>query len=224
MYGVCAPSVRGSSLREETTLSQRGRHAVAEKPESTGSRLSWLRIPEPSSYPAKIRAMHEESRAKLGYVRTFLKLPWESDRISLYQGFLDRLMRSDDCKLSRLERELLAFVTSTENRCEPCVLAHGAAARDNGLSPEVVDEILVSWRRADLEPRHRALAEFASRLTLHPAEADESYLEPLRQAGYSEEQIFEAAQIVSIYNSNNRLNNVLGLKPNPESRASFKAG
>jgi uncharacterized peroxidase-related enzyme len=205
-------------------LPQRSRTGTAVAEKTASNPFSWLRIPEPRTYPAKIKAMHDDNRAKIGYVRNFLKLPWEPDRISLYQGYLDRLMRSDDCKLSRVERELLAFVTSTENRCEPCVLAHGAAARDNGLATEVVDEILVSWRRADLEPRLRALAEFASKLTLHAAEADESYLEPLREAGYTEEQIFEAAQIVSIYNSNNRLNNVLGLRPNPESRASFKAG
>ena len=205
-------------------MPQRARAATAVKTRPASNPFSWLRLPEPSSYPPKIQAMHEESRAKLGYVRNFFKLPWEADRLALYQGYLDRLMRSDDCKLTRVERELLAFVTSTENRCEPCVLAHGTAARENGLPSEVVDEILVSWRRADLEPGQRALAEFASKLTLHPAEADETYLEPLREAGYSEEQIFEAVQIVSIYNSNNRMNNVLGLKPNTEFRAKFKAG
>jgi alkylhydroperoxidase family enzyme len=43
-------------------------------------------------------------------------------------------------------------------------------------------------------------------------------------AGFTEEEIFEAAQIVSIYNSNNRLNNVLGLRPNEEARVSYRAG
>src|SRR4029078_3070202 len=144
--------------------------------------------------------------------------------LTLYQGYLDRLMRSDDGKLSGLEREFLALITSTENRCEVCVISHATAVRKHGLDAAQVDSITISWRRAELEPRLRALAEFASKLTLHPADADESYIEALRQAGFTEEQIFEAAQVVSIYNSNNRLNNVLGLRLNEEARASFRAG
>jgi uncharacterized peroxidase-related enzyme len=74
-----------------------------------------------------------------------------------------------------------------------------------------VDEITISWRRAALSPRQRALAEFAWKLTVRPAEADETWIGALRAAGLDEKQIFEAVQIVGIYNSNNRINNVIGL-------------
>jgi len=42
----------------------------------------------------------------------------------------------------------------------------------------------------------------------------------LRAAGLREEEIFEAIQIVAIYNSNNRINNALGMQPNVEARTS----
>ena len=76
-----------------------------------------------------------------------------------------------------------------------------------------VDALAISWRRAGLKPRQRALADFAWKLTVRPAEADETWIGGLRSAGLSEEEIFEAAQIVAIYNSNNRINNVIGLHP-----------
>ncbi len=47
---------------------------------------------------------------------------------------------------------------------------------------------------------------------MRPAEADETWIGSLRAAGLTEKQIFEAAQIVGIYNSNNRINNVIGLR------------
>jgi len=75
----------------------------------------------------------------------------------------------------------------------------------------MVDEITISWRRAGLSPRHRALAEFAWKLTVRPVDADETWIGALRSAGLDEKQIFEAVQIVGIYNSNNRINNVIGL-------------
>ena len=98
------------------------------------------------------------------------------------------------------------------------------ALKEHGLDRAVVEAMVVSWRRAELTPRQRALAEFASKLTLHPADADESYIGGLRDAGLGEEEIFEAAQIVAIYNSNNRLNNVIGLRPDEGARAAFRAG
>jgi len=182
-------------------------------------RISWLRLPEPSAYAPAIRRLHEESRARLGYVRNFLRLPFEPDRLALYQGFLDRLMRSSDARLPAAERELLALVASVENRCLVCVQTHAAALRKHGMEAKLVDALTVSWHRADLAPRQRALAEFAWKLTARPAEADESYIGGLRAAGLKEAEILEAAQIVSIYNSNNRLNNVLGVRPNDEARA-----
>jgi uncharacterized peroxidase-related enzyme len=94
----------------------------------------------------------------------------------------------------------------------------------HGLDRAVVESITMGWRRAELSPRHLALAEFAWKLTVHPADADESYINGLRAAGLTEEQVFEAAQIVAIYNSNNRLNNVIGLRVNPEARAGYRAG
>ena len=174
--------------------------------------FSWLRLSAPKRFAPDVRELHEESVQRLGFVRNFLKLPFAPGRLALYQRFLDRLMRSDDCFLPGIERELLALVVSVENRCEPCVNAHAAALRKHGMASAMVDAVTISWRRAGLPRRHRALADFAWKLTLRPAEADETWIGALRAAGLTEKQIFEAAQIVGIYNSNNRINNVIGLE------------
>ena len=184
----------------------------------------WLRLPKSPRLAPDVRRLHAESRKRLGYVRTFLLLPFAPGRLALYQGYLDRLMRSDDARLPGLERELLALVVSVENRCEPCVLSHAAALRGHGMDPLLVDSIIIGWRRADLSPRQRALAEFAQQLTTQPADAKETWIAALRKAGLDEEQVFEAAQIVAIYNSNNRLNNAVGLHPNPEARLKYRSG
>jgi len=177
-------------------------------------RLSWLRLAAPRRFAPDVERLHEACRKRLGYVRDFLKLPFGPGRLALYQGYLDKLMRSDDALLPPIERELLALVASVENRCEPCVRTHAAALRNYGMDGAQVDAVCISWHRAGLGPRHRALADFAWKLTVRPAEADETWIGGLRAAGLSEAQIFEAAQIVAIYNSNNRLNNVVGLHPN----------
>ena len=183
----------------------------------------WLRLPAQRTVDADAGRLQAESRERLGYVRHFLRLPFAPGRLALYQGYLDRLMRAPDGHLPPLERELLALVTSVENRCEVCILSHAAALKKHGMDADLADTLAHGWRRAALSRRHRALAEFASRLTLHPAEVDESLLAGLRAAGLDERQIFEAVQVVAIYNSNNRINNAVGMQPNDEARPSRRA-
>lgn len=175
-------------------------------------RASWLRLPNINDPAPAIAAMWEESKARLGYVREFLKLPFEPERLALFQGYVNRLMRSDDCKLSGQERELISLVVSLENRCEACIITHAGALQAHGMAKRTVDVLLANWRRAELSERERALAEFASKLTVDPGLACEADLDGLRGAGLSEEEILESVQIVAIFNATNRLNAGLGVK------------
>ena len=178
----------------------------------TPNRASWLRLENITSPAPAIAAMWEESQQRLGYVREFLKMPFEPDRLALFQGYVNRLMRSDDCLLSGRERELVALVVSLENRCEACIITHAGALEAHGMAKRNVDVLLANWRRADLSERERALCEFASDLTLHPDMASEDDLDEMREAGVSEAEILETTQIVAIFNATNRLNSGLGIK------------
>ena len=175
-------------------------------------RASWLKLDNVTKPAPAIAAMWEESQKRLGYVREFLKLPFEPDRLALFQGYVNRLMRGADCLLSGQERELVALVVSMENRCEACIITHAGAVTAHGMPKRTVDVLLANWRRAPLSPRERALAEFASDLTLKPGMADQSGLDRLRAAGLTEAEILETVQIVAIFNATNRLNSGLGTK------------
>ena len=185
-------------------------------------RYSWLRLPELARPEPAVKQLQDECRQRLGYVRNFLRLPFGPGRLALYQGYLDRLMRSPDGHLPPLERELLALVTSVENRCEVCILSHASALKKYGMDAALVDTMALAWRRAELAPRQRALADFASKLTLHAADVDATLIGGLRAAGFSEAEILEATQVVAIYNSNNRINNALGMQPNDEARPGYR--
>jgi uncharacterized peroxidase-related enzyme len=188
------------------------------------NRASWLRLDNLTKPAPKIAAMWEESQKRLGYVREFLKLPFEPDRLALFQGYVNRLMRSDDCKLSGRERELIALVVSLENRCEACIITHAGALEAHGMDKRNADVLLANWRRAELSDRERALAEFASNLTLHVDMASEDDLDALREAGLNEEEIFEVVQIVAIFNATNRLNAGLGVKVDEGAHDALRKG
>ena len=190
---------------------------------SDQTRASWLRIPDETSPAPKIAAMWEESKKRLGYVREFLKLPFESDRLFHFQSYVNRLMRSDDCLLTGQERELVALVVSLENRCEACIITHAGALAAHGMAKRTIDVVLCNWRRAPLTQRERALAEFGANLTVRPQEASEAALDGLREAGVSEAEILETVQIVAIFNATNRLNAGLGVRVDGGAFDAFRA-
>ena len=191
---------------------------------STGNRASWLRIANTTDPAPAIATFWEESLKRLGYVREFLKLPFEPERLALFQGYVNRLMRSEDCQLSGQERELVALVVSLENRCEACIITHAGALQAHGMAKRTVDILLANWRRAELGVRERALAAFASALTLRPGQSSDDDLDELRQAGLTEPQILEAVQIVAIFNATNRLNSGLGVRVDDGAFDAFRAG
>lgn len=186
-------------------------------------RASWLRLDNASDPEPAIRAMWEESLKRLGYVREFLKLPFGPDRLTLFQGYVNRLMRSEDCLLSGQERELVALVVSLENRCEACIITHAGALQAHGMAKRTIDVVLANWRRAELSPRERALSKFASHLTVDPDRANEGDLDGLRDAGLTEDEILETVQIVAIFNATNRLNAGLGVKVDGGAFDAFRA-
>src|SRR6476660_8135783 len=70
--------------------------------------------------------------------------------------------------LTKLEREMIAVVVSSENRCFYCLVAHGAAVRQLSGDPKLGEIVAFNFRAGDLDERTTALLEFASKLTRSP--------------------------------------------------------
>ena len=67
------------------------------------------------------------------------------------------------------------------------------------------------WRKADLAEADGALCAWAEKLTLQLGEAGAADVEGLRAAGFSEEAISDAAQVIGYFNYINRIAEGLGV-------------
>jgi uncharacterized peroxidase-related enzyme len=85
-------------------------------------------------------------------------------------------------------------------------------SRDDELAAQVRQD----FRTSKLEPQHKALCEWAEKLTLTPAACTRADVDVLRSNGWSEEQIVSAAQIIGYFNHLNRLADGLGIDLEPE--------
>ena len=67
------------------------------------------------------------------------------------------------------------------------------------------------WRKAGLNEANEALCAWAEKLTLCLAEANSTDVAGLRSAGFSEEAISDAAQVIGYFNYINRIAEGLGV-------------
>ena len=114
---------------------------------------------------------------------------------------------------------MVAVVVSQANGCLYCLVAHGQALREALGDPIQGDRITLDWRRAGLDDRRRAICAFAEKLTLRPREVEPEDVQSLRDAGLTEEEAWDVAEIASMYNLTNRMAMATGMLPNPEYHA-----
>jgi alkylhydroperoxidase family enzyme len=66
---------------------------------------------------------------------------------------------------------------------------------------------------ADLDRPHRLLLEFAATITTHAYRVTDEQVQGLRDAGWSDEQIAEAAYVAALFNLFVRLADTFGIEP-----------
>jgi uncharacterized peroxidase-related enzyme len=165
--------------------------------------------PEMSAYFAKCDE-------KLGFIPNVLRAYAHDDaKLSAFAAFYNDLMLAPSA-LSKLEREMIAVVVSSQNGCYYCLTAHGAAVRQYSGDPILGELMAMNYRAAQLSPRHRAMLDFAVKLTLTSSEIEEEDREALRRAGFDERGIWDIAAVASFFNMSNRMASAVDMRPNRE--------
>ena len=178
--------------------------------------LSWLRVPAEEEAPAGVQEMYDKANEKLGFIPNVLRVYALRPRhLELWNAFYDDLMRGDST-LTRPQREMIAVVVSTVNRCHYCMVSHSAYLRKLTGDPVLVEQLRTNYKYADLEPRDRAMLDFAVKLTEQSAACTEADVETLREAGWSDEDVMDIAEVAAMFNFTNRLASGLGWVPNDE--------
>ena len=72
----------------------------------------------------------------------------------------------------------------------------------------------MNYRAAALAPRHRAMLDFAVKLTETPEAVEEDDREALRAAGFGERDIWDIAATASFFNMSNRMASAVDMRPN----------
>ena len=173
-------------------------------------------VPAERDLPDDLRRLFAKARERLGFVpNVFRAYAFRPERLSAWFAHY-RLLHEPTEGLGAAEREMIAVVVSATNGCLYCLVAHGAALRDELGDPVLGERVSYDWRRAGLDERRRAICAYAERLTRDPVSVGEEDLAALRAAGLSAEEAWDVIEITAMYNFTNRLAMATNMLPNAE--------
>jgi uncharacterized peroxidase-related enzyme len=72
------------------------------------------------------------------------------------------------------------------------------------------------YRQAELDPKVRALCDFAVKVTVESAKVTPADIEALRAQGWSDAAIHDALQVAAYFNYINRIADAVGIEDEPE--------
>jgi AhpD family alkylhydroperoxidase len=155
--------------------------------------ISKLGVPDPAELDDDLQQIFTRCVEKLGFVPNVLaSYSLRPQRLRNFMATYNEIMLSPS-GLSKLEREMVAVVVSSANRCYYCLVAHGAAVRVLSGDPEL-----------------------GEKLTTAPHLVDDSDRDALSQQGLSQEDIFDLSETVAFFNLSNRMAYALDMIPNRE--------
>jgi uncharacterized peroxidase-related enzyme len=164
----------------------------------------------------ELQAYFDKCVEKLGFVPNVLEAyAFDNGKLKAFIAMADDLMLGAS-GLSKLEREMIAVAVSAVNHCHYCLTAHGAALRQRAGDPVLGERIAQNYRAAELSPRHKAMLDFAVKLTEAPDKLEEADRQALRAAGFADRDIWDIAAVAAFYNMSNRLAAATDMRPNQQ--------
>ena len=178
--------------------------------------ISKLGVPDPAGLDDDLKVIWQKCVEKLGFVpNVFSTYSLKPQRLRHFMAMYNDIMLSPS-GLSKLEREMVAVVVSSANRCYYCLVAHGAAVRQLSGDPELGEMMALNYRVATLDARQRAMLDYTWKMTTTPYLVDDADREALRAVGLTNEDIFDLSETVAFFNLSNRMAAATDMMPNRE--------
>ncbi len=172
-------------------------------------------VPNIEDLPADLRERIEEETEQAGFTpNIFRAMAYRPSHFRAFFDYHDALV--EDTALEREEVEMIIVAVSGVNDCLYCVVGHGALLRIYASAPTLAEQLATNHRTADVSDTHRAMLDFAVKLTEDPQRVTESDFERLEEHGFSRRAIWDIGSVAAFFNLSNRLVHLADIRPNDE--------
>jgi len=152
--------------------------------------MAFIRTIAPEDAQGAAHEMYRQVEQAMGHV------PNWALAFSLRPGVRDAwaaLQASIRSNLSVRSYELATLAAARALRSSYCTLAHGKILTDKVFDAAAVTAIMQNAGDTPLEPRERAMMEFAERVAVAADRITSAEIDGLRSHGYSDDEIFDLA-------------------------------
>jgi uncharacterized peroxidase-related enzyme len=177
--------------------------------------MTRFEVPDREELPADVRERIEEETERAGFTpNVFPAFAYRPGQFRAFFDYYDSLI--ENSPLEREEIEMVVVAVSGANDCLYCVVAHGALLRIYAEDPHLAEQLATNHRTADVSDAHRAMCEFAVKLTDRPAEVTEADIENLEAHGFSKGEIWDIGAVSALFNLSNRMAHLIDMRPNEQ--------
>ena len=181
-----------------------------------------LNLPAVSPLPEATQKYFDICQEKLGMVPNVLQAyAFNIDKLNAFTTLYNDVMLADS-GLSKLEREMIAVVVSSINKCFYCLTAHGAAVRALSGDPILGEQLVMNYRSTDLDARQKAMLDFAALMTESSHHIEEADRATLRSVGFSDRDIWDISAVTGFFNMTNRIASATDMRPNAQYHAQHR--
>ena len=172
-------------------------------------------VPAFKDLPEDLQERIAEETDRSGFTpNVFSAFAYKPSHFRAFFQYHDALV--EDTALAREEIEMIVVAVSGVNHCYYCNVAHGALVRIYAEDPTLADQLIANYRTADISEAHRTMLDVAVKLTERPTEIGPADFEALREAGFSDEAIWDIGAVTAFYNLSNRMAMFAEMQPNDE--------
>lgn len=184
--------------------------------------MAWIQVIPPGEASGELWEAYEGVAKSRGKVANVVTIHGLNPRALEAMMDLYLAIMYGQGPLTRAQRELIATVVSSANGCGYCVSHHGEALRVQTRDDGLVAAVARDYREAPLDPRDRALVDYAVKLTREPARVTHGDVQRLQDQGFDDRAILDANLVASVFNYFNRVVSGLGVELEVDRGAGYR--
>lgn len=175
--------------------------------------MSWVPLVTAEEASPEVKKTYEFLQENWGFVPNyFLMLGGNKNLLQDQVNFFtDAMVVEREGGLPRVVKEQLAMVVSGLNIASYCLATHMEILGQLGIEKPMARKLALDYASAKVEPKVMEVFRFAEKLTKRPSEMEKADVQRLRDAGWGDTAIIDAALVISAYALANRFSAGLGL-------------
>ena len=175
-----------------------------------------LNLKSVNPLPETIQKYFKLCKEKLGLIPNVLKAySHNTEKLNAFTNMYNEIMLAES-GLSKLQREMIAVVVSSINKCFYCQVAHGASVRGLSKNPELSEELIMNYNVANISDKDKEMLRFSDKMTSSSYKIQEEDRNILRKHGFTDADIWDIASVVGFFNMSNRIASATKMMPNNE--------